>query len=48
MFALEEIEPEEFVIEYIGEVVRVSLADKREAEYQAARMDDYMFRVDDE
>ena len=48
MFALEEIEPEEFVIEYIGETIRATLADKREREYQAANMDDYMFRVDDE
>jgi hypothetical protein len=48
MYALQPIEAEEFVIEYIGEAIRAPLADKRERQYMAAGMDDYMFRVDDE
>lgn len=34
MYAAERIEPEEFVIEYVGEAIRVSLADARERLYQ--------------
>ncbi len=34
MFATHVIEPEEFVIEYIGEMIRLSLADTRERVYQ--------------
>ncbi len=48
MFAAEAIEPDEFVMEYIGELIRGPLSDVRERQYREARMDDYMFRVDDE
>jgi hypothetical protein len=39
MFAVEPIEPDEFVIEYVGETVRVSLADARERLYQVGVSD---------
>jgi len=48
MYAVEPIEGEEFIIEYIGEMMRVQLSDKREREHSAAGLDDYLFRVDDE
>lgn len=34
MFAMEAIEPMEFAIEYVGELIRVPLADARERVYQ--------------
>jgi len=48
LFAEEPIGGEEFVIEYVGERVRLSLADLREKRYEAAGRDNYLFRVDDE
>lgn len=49
MFAIEAIEPEQFVIEYVGELLRSRLADGREHEYEAHGLDSsYLFRVDDE
>ncbi|GAX72908.1 hypothetical protein CEUSTIGMA_g363.t1 [Chlamydomonas eustigma] len=48
MFAAEPIEAEEFVMEYLGEIIRVSISDVRERQYRAAGLDDYMFRVDAE
>ena len=48
LFALDRIEPNEMVIEYIGEVVREKVADTREARYVKKGMgSSYMFRIDD-
>lgn len=49
LFAQEDIPEDEFVIEYVGEVIRSSLQDIREQEYQRAGLDSsYLFRVDSE
>ena len=48
MFAAEVIEPEAFVMEYVGELIRVSVTDVRERQYRDAGLDDYMFRIDNE
>ena len=45
-FAEEHINAGDMIIEYRGELIRNAVADKREKEYEAARMDDYMFRID--
>ena len=45
LFARHPIHPHTVVIEYLGEYVRNSVADKREADYQRARIQDYQFRV---
>ena len=38
---------EEFVIEYVGETIRSSLEDMREAKYEQSGLDSsYLFRVD--
>mmetsp|Transcript_37127 Transcript_37127/g.58448 ORF Transcript_37127/g.58448 Transcript_37127/m.58448 type:complete len:446 (-) Transcript_37127:76-1413(-) len=48
LFALDRIEPNELVIEYIGEVVREKVADTREERYEKKGMgSSYMFRMDD-
>jgi SET domain-containing protein len=44
LFADETIEKEAFVIEYIGELIRPCLADRREQRYTAAGMTDCLFR----
>ena len=44
MFADEAIEAGQFLIEYIGEMTRASLADIRERRYEADNHGDYMFR----
>lgn len=47
LFALEQIGAEEFVIEYVGEVIRQSVADHREKCYNAQGIGcSYMFRID--
>ncbi|EJK63132.1 hypothetical protein THAOC_16229, partial [Thalassiosira oceanica] len=46
VFAEEHINSGDLIIEYRGELIRNAVADKREKEYEAARMDDYMFRID--
>lgn len=48
MFAAQVIEPGAFVMEYIGEIIRLTLSDVREKHYRAAKQDDYMFRIDSE
>lgn len=49
LFARSTIQKEEFVIEYVGETIRSSLEDLREAEYQRSGLDSsYLFRVDNE
>ena len=47
MFACEQIAGEEFVIEYVGEVICQSVADHREKIYNAQGIgSSYMFRID--
>ena len=36
----------DMIIEYRGEIIGNAVADKREQEYEKAKMDDYMFRID--
>ncbi|KAG0599004.1 hypothetical protein M758_12G119300 [Ceratodon purpureus] len=49
LVAAEPIEAEEFVIEYVGEVIRNRVTDIREKRYEAIGIgSSYMFRVDDE
>jgi len=49
LYAVEPIEAGEYVVEYIGELVRNSVADSRERMYQRLGMgDSYMFRVSEE
>ena len=44
---MENIAADEMVIEYVGEVVRQAVADKRERRYEAAGVgSSYLFRVD--
>lgn len=38
----------EFVIEYVGELIRLPLCESREKMYRAIGKDDYVFRVDGE
>jgi hypothetical protein len=47
LFAMEQIGAEEFIIEYVGEVIRQSVADHREKCYNAQGIgSSYMFRID--
>jgi len=47
LYAMENIEPHEFVIEYVGEIVRFIIADLREINYTRQGMgDSYLFRLD--
>ena len=49
LYAAEPIEKEDFVVEYLGEYVRQSVAEVREKHYRRAGFgDDYIFRVDDD
>uniref|UniRef100_A0A7E4VME8 [histone H3]-lysine(4) N-trimethyltransferase n=1 Tax=Panagrellus redivivus TaxID=6233 RepID=A0A7E4VME8_PANRE len=49
LFALCAIEPEQIIIEYVGERVRHELADFREKRYESQGMNSsYMFRLDDD
>ncbi|PXF50180.1 Histone-lysine N-methyltransferase, H3 lysine-4 specific [Gracilariopsis chorda] len=49
LYANEHIETDEFVIEYIGDLVRRTVADLREKEYTRQGMgDSYLFRLDSE
>jgi SET domain-containing protein len=49
LFALEPIEANDMVIEYIGEVIRQSTADLREKRYEKVGIgSSYLFRVDDD
>lgn len=49
LVAAEPIDAEEFVIEYVGEVIRNRVTDIREKRYEAIGIgSSYMFRVDDE
>ncbi|CAK8671690.1 unnamed protein product [Clavelina lepadiformis] len=46
LFASRDIEPGTMVIEYIGEIIRSEVAEKREKKYEAANRGVYMFRLD--
>jgi histone-lysine N-methyltransferase SETD1 len=46
VFALENITAGSYIAEYVGEVIRGVIADRRQADYEARGVDDYMFRVD--
>lgn len=46
VFAEEAINAGDLIIEYRGELIGNAVADKREAEYEKAKLDDYMFRID--
>jgi SET domain-containing protein len=49
LFALETIEKDEMIIEYIGEKIRPEVADVREKAYVRRGMgSSYMFRVDED
>ncbi len=45
---MEPIEPNDFVVEYQGVLIRKPLDDVRQRLYDGAGMADYMFAVDDE
>ncbi|VDK33400.1 unnamed protein product [Taenia asiatica] len=47
LFAAQDLEPNTIVIEYIGELIRLELANKREKEYEARNRGIYMFRLGD-
>lgn len=47
LFAMENIAADEMVIEYVGEIVRRVVADRREEKYEALGMgSSYLFRID--
>ncbi|KAI9218999.1 SET domain-containing 1Bb [Blastocladiella britannica] len=50
IFALENIDKDEFIIEYVGERIRQKVADRREALYNSEGLNgaSYLFRLDDE
>ncbi|KAI9205864.1 SET domain-containing protein [Polychytrium aggregatum] len=49
LFAMERIEANEMVIEYIGEIVRQKIADIREQQYEKSGIgSSYLFRIDDD
>lgn len=45
VFAVQDIAPDEMVIEYAGELVRSSVSDLREAHYERKGMGCYLFRI---
>ncbi|KAI9283201.1 hypothetical protein BY458DRAFT_495749 [Sporodiniella umbellata] len=49
LFSREKIDPQEFIIEYVGEVVHQQVAERREKEYEHLGIgNSYLFRVDDD
>ncbi len=49
VYALQVIKPNEFVIEYTGELVRPAIAEMREAKYEKMNVGgSYLFRIDDQ
>ncbi|KAL7064392.1 hypothetical protein AAHC03_05342 [Spirometra sp. Aus1] len=48
LFALRAFRPDELICEYTGELIRNIICDLREVRYQAAGVDCYMFRVDND
>jgi len=47
LFAKRKIKKDEMIIEYMGEVIRTALVDKREAYYDGRNLGSYMFCIDD-
>ncbi|VDD76828.1 unnamed protein product [Mesocestoides corti] len=47
LFAAHDLEQNTIVIEYIGELIRLELANKREKEYESRNRGIYMFRLED-
>lgn len=49
LFALEDIGQDEMIIEYVGEKVRLNVAEKRERNYEKKGIgSSYLFRIDNE
>ncbi len=48
LFAAHDLEPNTIVIEYVGELIRLEMANKREKEYEARNRGIYMFRLEDD
>jgi len=49
LFAMEDIDAHEMVIEYVGEIIRFQVAELREKQYERVGIgSSYLFRVDDE
>lgn len=49
LFALEKISKDEMIIEYIGDIVRQSVADDREKKYMETGIgSSYLFRIDED
>jgi len=48
VFANEPLKEGEMIMEYVGEVIRQSLTDKREQIYEARGIGCYMFRIDED
>src|SRR5271169_3899897 len=49
LFAMEDIEAHEMVIEYVGEIIRFQVAELREKQYERVGIgSSYLFRIDDE
>lgn len=46
LYAARDIEPGTMVIEYIGDIIRTEVSEKREKMYEAANRGVYMFRLD--
>jgi histone-lysine N-methyltransferase MLL1 len=47
VFPLEDIKADEFIIEYVGELIRQPVADSREKKYDSKGIGCYMFRLDE-
>lgn len=49
LFCLEDIEPHDIVTEYLGEMIRIAVAEKREKDYERRGIgSSYLFRLDEE
>lgn len=49
LYAMQDIEPNEFIIEYVGEIIRQKISDEREKRYFRQGIgDSYMFRLDED
>ena len=48
LFTLENLKPQDILIEYVGEIIKNEVSDEREALYKEKGIGDcYMFRLDD-
>ncbi|GJQ14296.1 hypothetical protein GpartN1_g6087.t1 [Galdieria partita] len=49
LYAMQDIDPNEFIIEYVGEIIRQKISDEREKRYFRQGIgDSYMFRLDED